>query len=68
MNKEQMTAIISGEFPQLMAIAEPENLHMITNMQRLKLMLWVLFFYELLLSVLLLAMLITVITRKRART
>jgi hypothetical protein len=65
---EQMVAIISGQFPQLMAVAEPENLHMINTMQRLKFMLWALFFYELLLSLLLLVMLITLITRKRART
>ncbi|WP_213999916.1 hypothetical protein [Arsukibacterium sp.] len=64
---EQMVAIISGQFPQLMAIAEPENLHMINNMQRLKYMLWVLFFYEVLLALLLLAMLITLFTRRRSR-
>lgn len=61
---EQMVAIISGQFPQLMAIAEPDNLHLINNMQRLKFMLWVLFYYELILALLLLAMLITLFTRR----
>ncbi|MBV2127699.1 hypothetical protein [Arsukibacterium indicum] len=64
---EQLVAVISGQFPQLMAIAEPDNLHMINNMQRLKYMLWTLFFYELLLALLLLAMLITLFTRRRSR-
>lgn len=65
---EQMVAILSGQFPQLMAIAEPDNLHMINTMQRLKFMLWVLFFYEVLLSLLLLAMLIIIFKQRRSAT
>ncbi|WP_152663013.1 hypothetical protein [Arsukibacterium ikkense] len=64
---EQMVAILIGQFPQLMAIAEPDNLHLINNMQRLKIMLWALFFYELVLLLMLLAMLITLLGRRRAR-
>lgn len=65
---EQMVAILIGQFPQLMAIAEPDNLHMINTMQRLKIMLWFLFFYQVLLFIMLLAMLITLIIRRRSRT